>query len=127
MDIWNDIFIVSIIHSESTGNDSQRNEAKAFIQLPCTCIRTDNSIVLEDPEAKLSGFYERMLRKRPSYMSVPHLSCHCIACIGYMTTPSDIIRMKDVQTNDCTFIICDSRKTLRRKEKYASSSDSPLS
>ena len=53
MIIWADVFVMPILHTETTRYRSKLDETKTFIQMPCVSIALNYRIELQDPEAQL--------------------------------------------------------------------------
>ncbi len=58
------VFIVPILHPESSGNRSKLNETQPFVQMPGMGIALNNGIELENMEAKILCNLQHLVRRR---------------------------------------------------------------
>lgn len=48
-----DIFVISVVHSETFGNRSQTNKSEALVKVACMGVVLDNRVKLKQSEAGL--------------------------------------------------------------------------
>ena len=51
MIIGTDVLIMTVFHTETTGNDAQLNKSETLVEMPCVNIAGNNGIKLQDAEA----------------------------------------------------------------------------
>ena len=98
MIIGTNILIMTVFHPETTGNHTQLDKAKTFIEMSCVNITGNNSIKLQDAETMEFSLNKTVGDQFLSDMKSPCLGADCIAGIADMTAPADIIRMKNVKS-----------------------------
>ena len=63
MKIRADVFVMPILHTETTRYRSKLDETKTFIQMPCVSITLNYRIELQDPEAQLPPYFQTIQHK----------------------------------------------------------------
>ena len=121
MIIGTNILIMTVFHSETTGNHAQLDKAKTFIEMSRVNIAGNNSIKLQDAEAMEFSLNKTVGDQFLSDMKSPCLGADCIAGIADMTAPADIIRMKNVKSQNIPSvrILCYSSVCLLSKKCFA--------
>ena len=121
MIIGTNILIMTVFHPEATGNHAQLDKAKTFIEMSRVNIAGNNSIKLQDAEAMEFSLNKTVGDQFLSDMKSPCLGADCIAGIADMTAPADIIRMKDVKSQNISSvrILCYSSVCLLSKKCFA--------
>lgn len=104
MVVRTDVLIMTVFHPEATGNHAQLDKAKTFIEMSRVNIAGNNSIKLQDAEAMEFSLNKTVGDQFLSDMKSPCLGADCIAGIADMTAPADIIRMKNVKSQNISSV-----------------------
>ena len=121
MIIGTNILIMTVFHPETTGNHAQLDKAKTFIEMSRVNIAGNNGVKLQDAEAMEFSLNKTVGDQFLSDMKSPCLGADCIAGIADMTAPADIIRMKNVKSQNISSvrILCYSSVCLLSKKCFA--------
>ena len=97
-----------IIHTETARDDAKPMESQSLIEVQSMSVGGNNGIKLKDAETMLCSFFERILYQLFANVQSSSSFLHGIACIADMTATANIVRMKDVQSDDFRVLCIDS-------------------
>ena len=103
--IRTDVFIMPILHPESTGNRTKLYKTKPLIQMAGMNIALDHSIELEDSKAMLRGLFQAVQNQFLSDVKSAAGRCYGIARVADMAATPDIVRMQDIEADDMAFFL----------------------
>ena len=117
--IQTDILIGSIFHQKAIGNRSHQHEAKTFIQVPGMNIVFYYGIELHQLESMFFCLIQTVGNQPFANVFSPVARINGRACICNMTATTNIVRVKNVKSNNCSVVVRDGTVCLCSK-KYLS-------
>ena len=113
------VFIVSILHPESSGDCSKLNETQSLIQMSGMNIAFHNGIELEHTETKILSVFQTVKHQFFTDMLSPACGGYRITGIADMSASPYIIRMQDIQSDNLSVILRYTSITLGSEECFA--------
>ena len=98
----NNVFKMSVLHSEPAGNCSKAHKTELFIEMECRVICGNNGVKLHKAKTEFRSFFERMADKRFAEMFSSAIEFYSITCVGNVSASSDVVRVKDIEPDRST-------------------------
>jgi hypothetical protein len=89
---------MTVFHPESARNSPKLFEAKPLVQMPCMRICSDHCVKLYDPESMPLGLDKTIVYQLLPNMQPSAFRADRITGIAAMAAPSDIVRVKYIQS-----------------------------
>lgn len=91
-----DVHIAAVLHSEASRDRAELRETESLVQVPRMDIALDDRIELQYPEAEAPALRQTILDQLLADVSASGSGRDRIACVAYVSAPSDVVRMQDV-------------------------------
>ena len=96
--MWNNIFVISVLHTEALWDNTELRKAKPLIQVQSMDIGGNDGIELKYAETKTGTCFQRMLHQLFPNMQSPLTFFNSIAGVADMTATAYIVWMENIET-----------------------------
>ena len=121
--VRHNIFVCAVFEQKSAGNSAKRREPDFAVQVQRRRVGSHDSIELQDPEPAGFSLAQRISYELFADLLTAAVTADCIAAVADMTAAPDIVRMKNVQTDNGPLLIyCNSGICLLLKKSLPVSS-----
>ena len=114
MIVRTDVFIMSVLHPETSRNDAKLGKAKAFIQMSGVGIRPHDGIELKNAKAESLPLRETVQHQLFSDMQAAEGFAYRVAGVADVAAAADVVGMQDVKSQNLIGVggFCDSAEGL---------------
>ena len=96
MIIWADVFVVSVLHAKSSRDGTELFEAKAFVEVSCMGVGSDDGVELQDAKSMDSTLFQAVTDKLFADVKSAAVTADGVAGVADMSASSYIIRVKNI-------------------------------
>ena len=89
---------MAVLHAEAAGDDAERLEAEALVQVPRVCVAGDDGVELQDAEAARPALPETVGHQLFADVQTARFPLDRVAGVADVSAAADVVGMQDVQT-----------------------------